>query len=455
MSKYLAQTCEDIEMPWTSKTNSHGRQSHWVALVLTVVPLFLVESPALAQPEEKKKKENEAIRKGLLELPDPLDELKQPVRPGGFASRNPTVRKKMLEKYGGNAKTTAAVAMGLEFLALHQNPQGSWSLNDFHKDARTMPLPGGKRVGDQCTPQTTRHNLTAGTALALLPFLAAGITHKVNAEQEGAKYRVPVEMGIQYLLKKQSQLKADRGYFGGDQYSHAIATIAICEAYGMTADPKLKAPAQAALDYIKNAQHEAGGWRYSPKQAGDTSVTAWQVTALKTGQTAGLTVPKTVFEKAGRFLDSVEVKQGSFGYVPGAGATPALTAAGLYCRQMLGVDRKNPALEQGAARLLAQAPGNTPNLYYAYYATQFMYHMGGETWLEWNLGSVAGRAGLRESLLARQDTGANEPGQRGSFSGDDHVGGRLGATALSLVCLQAYYRHVSLYRPKEAAKQRE
>ena len=45
-------------------------------------------------------------------------------------------------------------------------------------------------------------------------------------------------------------------------YGHGMASIALCEAYGMTQDPKLRGPAQKALDYIVKAQHApTGGWR--------------------------------------------------------------------------------------------------------------------------------------------------------------------------------------------------
>ena len=35
-------------------------------------------------------------------------------------------------------------------------------------------------------------------------------------------------------------------------YAHGIASIALCEAYGLTKDPKLEEPATKAIDFIKS-----------------------------------------------------------------------------------------------------------------------------------------------------------------------------------------------------------
>ena len=56
--------------------------------------------------------------------------------------------------------------------------------------------------------------------------------------------------------------------------------------------------------------------------------------------------------------------------------------------------------------------------------------MGGEAWKFWDLGpDGSGKGGIRDTLIGRQDKGAGgRPGQKGSFEGDEHTGGRLGAT---------------------------
>src|SRR5262249_2155859 len=189
-----------------------------------------------------------------------------------------------------------------------------------------------------------------------------------------------------------------------------------------TSDPTLKASAQMALDYIVRAQHDGGGWRYAPRQAGDTSVTGWQLMALKSGQMAGLSVPKKVLVQAGKYLDSVETstKSGSSGYVPGSGGSPAMTAVGALCRQYLGTSPLDKSLLASIEKLKAVPPSANAGIYYEYYATQVLHHIGGEHWDEWNKGKN-GKGRRPDTLIARQE-------KDGSFAGTDHgSGGRLGA----------------------------
>jgi hypothetical protein len=360
----------------------------------------------------------------------------------------------MLTEGGGNARSEKSVADGLRFLALHQCSDGRWTLHDFQRHARTAPVPAGKVVPDNCQPMTTRRNDVAATAFGLLPFLAAGITHKpAPGKKPQVDYTRGVGTGLRWLIGRQSKSGNDRGYYGGDMYSHGLATIAMCEAYGLTTDPTFKASAQLAVNYIVSAQDPVGGgWRYAPRQAGDMSVTGWQLMALKSGQMAGLSVPRQTLMKVEKFLDACEAggrgakDKGGYSYLPGNNPTPAMTSVGGLCRQYLGVNPRNPSL-LASVRRLKQVPPGSGNLYYEYYATQVMHHMGGEAWAFWNLGpDGSGRGGIRDTLISRQDDGRLRPGQAGSFPGTEYVGGRLGGTSLSLLSLEVYYRHLPLYR---------
>jgi hypothetical protein len=375
---------------------------------------------------------------------------------GGFAGRSGATKVKMLAEGGGNQQSEASVAGGLKFLALHQAVDGHWSLTDFNRHARTAPLPAGKLAADNSQPNTTQKNDTAGTAFGLLPFLAAGITHKPPKKAPQIDYSKGVGLAIRYLMNKQSKNGNDRGYYGEGMYAHGLATIAMCEAFGLNSDPQVKVSAQLAINYIVAAQHDGGGWRYSPKQPGDTSVTGWQVMALKSGQMAGLTVPRPVLKKVEKYLDACEVggagtssisAKGGYAYVPGGPETPTMTAVGALCRQYLGTSPRNQSLLASVQRVRKSPPG-AGNIYYEYYATQVMHHMGGDSWQFWNLGPAGtGKGGIRDTLIAKQDTGAGgRAGQAGSWTGIAHAGGRLGTTSLSLLSLEVYYRHLPLYR---------
>jgi hypothetical protein len=323
------------------------------------------------------------------------------------------IRRTLVYYHGGNELSEKAVAAGLDWLAKHQEANGGWGLDRF-------PTCNCNGCGMK--------NDVAGTAFGLLPFLGAGYTHQDGANGRHGK---TVDRGLKFLLAKQGK----DGSFGG-MYEHALATMVLCEAYTLTADPDLREPVQSSLDYIVQAQHEAGGWRYGPRQAGDNSVTGWQVQALAAGRGAGAKVPEETFQKASRFLDNCfDPADGGYGYT-GRGSTPTMTAAALLCRLELGWGLAKPDLQRGL-RYLRATPASAVNLYHAYYATQVLHGVGGEPWDEWN-------PRVRDSLIRAQDRGAGRPHQSGSWDSkrDPHgsAWGRLGQTSLALLVLEVYYR---------------
>lgn len=336
---------------------------------------------------------------------------------------------------GMTPESEAAVARALKWLAAHQNGDGSWNF-----DHRTGQCNG--RCGYAGNLTDCR---TGATALALLPFLGAGQTHR-----EG-HYKEVVRRGL-YFLTSQMKLENHGGLptgnlaqGGGQLYSHGLASIALCEAYGMTQDKALMAPAQLSLNHIMFAQDPSGGgWRYTPHQPGDTSAVGWQLMALKSGHMAYLRVdPKTV-QGAVHFLDTVGVDSGTYyGYTdPGKGQ--GTTAVGLLCRMYLGWKKDNPALQRGIEYLAATGPSKS-NLYYDYYATQVLCQNEGEKWDKWNVE-------MRDWLIATQDTSGHQLGSwhvPGDIGADR--GGRLYSTALSTMILEVYYRHMPLYG-KQAAE---
>src|SRR5262249_40319824 len=191
------------------------------------------------------------------------------VKAGSFYGRDPETRILLLREGGGSMRSEEAIEKGLEWLVKHQAANGGWFTDGFHRAAQC-----------KCTEHGEKHDV-AGTAFGLLPFLGSGQTHK------DGRYKSQVYRGIDYLLKQQKPA----GNFSDNAYENALATTAVGEAYGLTRDPGLRAPATAATAFIIRAQDQGGSWGYSAGTKGDLSVSGWQFTALKAAAFAGFQVP--------------------------------------------------------------------------------------------------------------------------------------------------------------------
>ena len=340
---------------------------------------------------------------------------------GKLKRRTPGGRSEGVRYGGGTPQSEEAVERAIHWLAIHQRQDGSWSFN-HQSDA----------CQHYCTHPGSEASTTAATGLALLPFLGAGYTHKQGEFQNA------VERGLGYLKSRGLRISYGNDLRDGSMYGHALAAIALCEAYGMTRDPDLKEAAQGALDYSAYTQDTAtGGWRYNPGESGDTTVTGWMLMALKSGQMARLNVQSPAIFGAKRFLDSVQNQDGSqYGYQsrkPG----PATSAVGLLCRMYTGWRRDNPGVVKGVAYLNALGPSQD-GLYYDYYATQVLFHWAGPEWDAWN-------RRMREQLISTQER-AGHPSGSWYFEGQQSAaGGRLYNTAIATMILEVYYRFMPLY----------
>ena len=362
----------------------------------------------------------------LLDATTATSDMTVPTIGSPLDGREEGAKKALMAAYGGTASTEAAVREGLLWLKRNQKEDGSWSL--------TGPYSNGGYS----------ENRVAATAMALLAFQGAGHTHQKAGEFKGV-----VDKGWKALLAMEN---ADGEFQGESAYNHktyaqAQATIAICEIYGMTKDKAFRDPAQKAVNYAINSQSPQGGWRYSPKEDSDTSVTGWYVMALQSAQMAGLDVPSPVFDKITAFLDSVSHEnQSKYGYMTGQDYRLSMTAEGLLCRQYLGWKHDDERLRSGVNYLLANPIDYTSseshqNVYYWYYATQTMHHMDGADWNKWN-------QVMRQEVPSHQIKSGAEKGSW-TPANDPHgagAGGRLYTTCLSIYMLEVYYRHLPIYK---------
>jgi hypothetical protein len=267
------------------------------------------------------------------------------------------------------------------------------------------------------------------------------------------------------------------GLLGERNYEHAIATKTLAEAYAMTGDPALKDPAQKGVDVILSRQNPDPtaadkaygglGWDYvAPGDRNDSSVTGWNVMALKSALAAGLNVGhgldgsrkwmtktwqatnpnwKTLdpYKDESRFPYTYAGASAKIDIAPAPalGAPSAdskdLACVGMMTSVFLGAHQGDQMLETLANYVVAhELPAAYPcNTYKLYYNTLGMFQVGGERWKKWN-------GVVRDALVKAQRVGD------GCFDGSwdfqdtkfhGHDAGRVLSTAYCCLSLEVYY----------------
>ena len=376
---------------------------------------------------------------------------------GSFGQRNGGGRRLMVMKHGGSKATESAVDKSLEWLARHQEADGSWNAWKYEalQDARTQGVNGD----------------AACTGFAILAFLGAGHTEKVG------KYKDHVRRGVFWLMKAldEHEKAAGPGRWcknHGSNYTQGVAALALAEASAMGRNPEVKISAQKAINgvvagQIKIDNSEYHAWDYAPGgTTNDTSVTGWSIMALKSAKIAGLQVEPAAFEGAMKWINSGQdlkgaPKDGDAEYWEGGmmtyrgrvGDPPqpknmAMTAAAALTRLFVGGEKPSHPGVAGPCNLMKK-PANLPtadkahfNLYYWYYATLTMFQKGGDHWKEWN-------EPMKRVLPETQRKDGDFDGSWDPLFGEPqgHIyGGRVMSTALGALCLEVYYRYLPIYK---------
>ncbi len=377
---------------------------------------------------------------------DRLERRPAPMVPRMYQPRVEADRSAQAVRLGASAASERAVEAALVWLARHQDGDGRWDAGTARfsdgstadgEDDYTSHCP----VGDICSGECIYWEADTGiTGLALLTYLGAGYTHR------DGRYADAVRRGLEFLLRSQA---ADGDLRGTSRnvgmYCHAMATLALCEAYALSGDGRLRVAAERALGFLVRARARDGlAWRYAPAAPiGDTSILGWVVLCLKAANEIGIQIPNEASVKSGalRWLDQVRGgKAGGLGsYQPGMAPTPTMTAEAWVCRQFLGQVDSTQAATEAAAYLLDHKSDKGPtNFYYWYYATLALYQHGGEPWERWNLRG-------RDAIIALQQTAGH---RAGSWDPDQSEygdkGGRIYCTALATLTLEVYYRYQRL-----------
>ena len=402
---------------------------------------------------------------------------------------------------GPSKPTQESVLAGMTWLVRHQRADGSWS--PLGMSALCTP-------GSPCIPAdaSVTANYDEGlTGLALLTFLGAGQGHDseviITDTAMGKQYRLADVMtrGLKWLVQRQH----DDGSFSdsGFLYNEALATMAVCEAYGLSHNRYWKEPARKAVDFLLRAQRRnpqdgsPWGWRYASAErldadhaAGklddahfaheisdaDLSATCWAVMALKSAQMARIDVPEANLRGALAFAQSVATDDGLAGYLTREGAgqkvggigeqfayhAGTMTALDMLSRTFVARDLGDPFLELGAKQLAKDLPSVSKDklsvdYYYWYYATLALNQYdgpdsprkSGKYWTPWN-------EAMQSAVLALQDKSTERDlCSRGGWLVDDrwsYAGHAIYNTAINTLTLEVYYRYANAFGAKAIDK---
>ena len=281
----------------------------------------------------------------------------------------------------------------------------------------------------------------------------------------------------------------DDGAFESPE-NHTLATMALCEAYGLSGNREVKLAAQAALDFLVAAQkrNESGApWGFglgslqdledrrargalddesflAARASVDLSITCWVVMALKSAQTCGFQVPEETLRGA---LDygiaaTQEADAPALLRIDGAGekdgfaAHPRVPALGMLIRSFVAQDISDPYLESSADALAADVPeigkeGRSVDFYYWYFATLALNQFDGPDSPRKGAGSQwsAWEKGLTKALLPLQDRSkARDACSRGGWLQEargNQKGRALYNTAMNVLTLEVYYRYANVF----------
>ena len=339
------------------------------------------------------------------------------------SGRTAEARKTQGVRYGNDGMTEEAVLRSLRWLKKNQQPDGSW-----------------------------KNQRVAMTGLAVLTFLAHG-----EKPGDSPEFGAAVQSALEFLVRSQ---RPDGRFSGmdGSEYAHPIATYALCEAYGMTLNPNVKAAAEKALVPIISGQHPTGGWTYkmnplvdkeSGKYRDDTSYMGWCAQALKAAKLAKLHAEglEKATKLAVRGFKNNGNPSGGFGYVsPGTGG---LTGVGTLCMQLLGassepeVKKSLDLMESWLPSFDEKGPMGGSLQYYFYYATQAKFHAGGKRWENWN---SAMKPAYVKAQQVEKNAVKDDKGRDCDIgwwtNGDTHTDRPVMDTCLAALQLMVYYRYL-------------
>ena len=225
-------------------------------------------------------------------------------------------------------------------------------------------------------------------ALSLLAATGAGNSHTAGPLKDLCGRLLSLLLG---------RLKESGGVFSSDNYTCAVATMALCEAYGMTQDPTLEKPSERAVEKLMEARAKDGGW--GEKASAEESTpkeTLFGLLALKAAKAAGVSIERGVWSEAGECIMKWH-EDGGFG---GGGETASSGAPlGLI---LCGRSRNLKEIKRACANIVKSFDETRKKAVPFYLATYSLFMYGSGPWKDW-AGKMLGENLPPEKLKGEDD----------------------------------------------------
>jgi hypothetical protein len=362
-------------------------------------------------------------------------------------------------KLGGSEAVDSAVLEGLNWLSVHQNPDGSFSIKNFKKNCTIGKCPGAGTGEDD----------TGMSALALMAFIGSG-----EAGTNG-KFRQAAANTVKYL----KYVRKKDGSFGKKApvqkvWETACAAQALSEYFRLYPDDKeLEKIIRSSIPFILKARNSVKCWGISPdNERTDVWATFWCASALRTLKEAGFdleqgtdagspaiekekeenenltedeseeteetqekapkNIEKNVFKGPLRFFMEKKLVGSETGVLKAACAFGAVLAGG----------KKDALVFNNLKRMVVLKPPKWKSAEklkpaFAFFTAHTLFQFGSTIWAGWN-------KDCRESLVLLQRHGDAPGCLHGSF---DPAGfrkkeyGRMFSTIMGILTLEVYTRY--------------
>jgi hypothetical protein len=331
-------------------------------------------------------------------------------------------------------KVKEAVDRGLKWFADTQSRDGHWEANGGQYPTSMTALAGMTMLMEGSTLREGKYsdNLRRATDWLMDRTQANGLIGNPNNPTEAARY----------------------------MYGHGFGLLFLSCVYGEEEDgdrrKKLEQKLTKAVEFTGKAQTDRGGWGYLSAADGggfdEGSVTITQLQGLRAARNAGIVVPKSIIDKAVKYLQDSTTQRGGVIYSlaqgGGGGERAPLTAAAVACGFSAGdYNSELPKKWLEFCRLTVPIGGGRigHDEYMHYYYAQAIYVLGDNryaqmfpkmpkedllTWTKY-------KSVMYEQILSQQS-------RDGSWSGG-YVGPPM-ATAMYLAILQLENGNLPIYQ---------